>query len=148
MSSHKIDLLWENKDPAKLDYESYSRDHNLYLGGKQTLLNSAAVEFKGSADASNPEELLAAALASCHMLTFLAIASKTGHPVKKYSCMAEALLNKNENGKMAVTEINLTPVIEFYGEKIPGKEELAKMHDKAHHNCFIAQSIKAKVNIL
>lgn len=148
MSSHKIDLLWENKDPARLDYETYSRDHVLYFGGKQTLVNSASIEFKGTPDAANPEELLAAALASCHMLTFLAIASKTGYLIKKYSCQAEALLNKNENGKMAVTEINLRPVIEFNGEKIPNKEQLAKMHDKAHHNCFIAQSIQAKVNIL
>lgn len=147
MNSYTIHLTWENAKPDQFTYDHFSRDHQIEFSGDQSLLNSASPDYLGSSKASNPEELLAAALASCHMLTFLAIASKTGVSVGRYSCKAVARLNKKENGKMAVTEIDLYPVIEFYGEKRPDREQITKMHDQAHRNCFIAQSIESKVNV-
>ncbi len=155
MSKYEISLSWQNKDKKNNEknnsesftYESYDRDHYINFGGNQKLLNSASPEYLGSKSASNPEELLAAALASCHMLTFLAIASKSGYAVASFTCKAEAILAKKENGKIAVTEINLYPAIGFIGEKIPDKALLEKMHAKSHANCFIAQSIQSKVNI-
>ncbi len=147
MHKYEINLSWENNQNAPFTYESYDRDHYVNFGGNQKLLNSASPEYRGSPSASNPEELLAAALASCHMLTFLAIASKTGYAVSQFKCKAEALLDKKENGKLAVTEINLYPIIKFSGEKIPDPAHLEKMHAQSHANCFIAQSIQSKVNI-
>lgn len=147
MSKYTITLNWQNTDLNNFTYDHYNRDHSVNFGGDQKLKNSSAPEYKGSVNASNPEELLGAAVASCHMLTFLAIASKSQINVKEYTCRAEAILDKKENGKMAVTEINLFPEIVFYGDKQPDSEQLKKMHEKAHHNCFIAQSIESKVNV-
>lgn len=147
MSKYTITLNWENSDLDNFTYDHYNRDHIVNFGGDQVLKNSSAPEYKGSTNASNPEELLAAAVASCHMLTFLAIATKTGIKVSRYACRSEAILDKKENGKMAVTTINLFPEIVFYGDKQPDAEQLKKMHEKAHHNCFIAQSIESKVNV-
>ena len=145
MSTYTINLEWTNSDLDNFTYDHFNRDHRIDLGGDQQIVNSASPEYKGSGKTTNPEELLAAALASCHMMTFLAIATKSNIKVREYCCRAEALLEKNENGKMAVTKIDLFPVIDFYGDKIPSPEELKKLHEKAHANCFIAQSIKSEV---
>ena len=147
MSSYVINLEWK-KESEDFSYEKYNRDHTVSFSGNQTLKNSASPEYLGNSDMSNPEELLASALASCHMLTFLAIASKSGYVVESYTCKAEAVLGKNAEGRISVTEINLTPEISYSGDKRPSDEQLKSLHDKSHKNCFIAQSLQSKVNVL
>ncbi|MFA6236673.1 MAG: OsmC family protein [Bacteriovorax sp.] len=141
-----INLNWERS--GEFEYEKFNRNHKITLGGNQVINNSAASEYLGNAGMSNPEELLASALASCHMLTFLAVACKSGYTVDSYIDNATATLDKNEEGKLAVTVIDLKPEVIFSGEKIPNQEQLKSLHEKAHRNCFIANSIKTKVNVL
>lgn len=145
-SSFQINLSWERT--GEFSYEKFNRNHTILLGGKQVINNSAAAEYLGNVGMSNPEELLASALASCHMLTFLAVACKSGYTVDSYIDDATATLDKNDDGKLAVTVIDLKPKIVFSGEKIPDEEKLKSLHEKAHRNCFIANSIKSKVNVL
>ena len=147
MSLHEVKLNWTRDTKQEFKYEVFNRDHKVFFGGNQNITNSASPEFHGNKEAANPEELLASALASCHMLSFLAIASKSGYIVDSYDSKAVAILDKNEDGKMAVIEIQLYPNIIFSGIKIPDEEQLKKLHDKSHHVCFIAQSIKSKVTI-
>ena len=147
MSVFTTNIEWKQTS-SDFSYEKYNRNHTIFFSGNHTLKNSAAPEYFGNTDMSNPEELLAAALASCHMLTFLAVASKSGYNVQSYNCKAEALLAKNDEGKMSITEITLTPEIVYNGDKLPTPEQLKSLHDKSHKNCFIAQSLKTKVNIL
>jgi organic hydroperoxide reductase OsmC/OhrA len=144
-NTYKIDLNW--KRTKDFTYDQFNRNHSIIFSGQQSLNNSAAPEYLGNADMSNPEELLASALASCHMLTFLAVAAKSGYVVETYNDHAVATLDKNEEGRLAITMIDLKPIIEFSGEKIPDSDQLKSLHDKAHRNCFIANSIKSKVNI-
>lgn len=143
---YKSDLTWKNTLPD-FKFETYSRNHEINFSGHQKLISSASPDYFGDANAANPEEILIGALSSCHMLTFLAIASKSGYNIESYNSTAVAILGKNEEGKMSVTDIELTPQVVFRGEKIPSAEGLMGLHDKAHRNCFIAQSIKAKVSI-
>jgi peroxiredoxin-like protein len=148
MSTYTINLNWK-KENAEFTYEKYNRNHTVtFTGGNQTVKNSASTDYFGNADMTNPEELLAASLASCHMLTFLAVAAKSGYVVESYQCKAEAFMGKNAEGRMSVTEITLRPEISFSGEKQPDTEHLKGLHDKAHKNCFIAQSLQTKVNVL
>ena len=147
MSTYIINIEWK-KESADFSYEKYNRNHTIFLSGDQTLKNSASTDYFGNADMTNPEELLASALASCHMLTFLAIASKSGYVIESYTCKAEAFMGKNAEGRMSVTEITLTPQITYSGDKRPDAEHLKGLHDKAHKNCFIAQSLQSKVNVL
>lgn len=147
MSTYTINLEWQ-KVSTDFSYENYNRHHTIAFSGNQTLKNSASPEYFGNSDMSNPEELLASALASCHMLTFLAIASKSGYDIQSYNCKADAVLGKNDEGRMSVTEITLTPEIVYNGDKRPTDEQLKSLHEKAHKNCFIAQSLKTKVNVL
>jgi organic hydroperoxide reductase OsmC/OhrA len=143
----QIELNWK-RETSDFSYDHFNRNHTIQYGGGQILNNSAAMDYFGNAEMANPEELLASALASCHMLTFLAVASKSGYNVTSYQDHASAILDKNEDGKMAVSIINLKPLIKFEGPKLPDDAQLKSLHDKAHRNCFIANSIKTKINIL
>lgn len=147
MDKFIVNIDWQ-RSTDDFSYDTFNRGHMIYVSGDQTVHNSAAPEYKGDADMTNPEELLAASLGSCHMLTFLAVASKSGYVVDNYESKAEAIMGKNENGKMSVTEIHLYPTTVFSGLKQPTAEQLKSLHDKAHANCFIAQSIHTKVNVV
>jgi organic hydroperoxide reductase OsmC/OhrA len=147
MDKFIINIDWQ-RSSKDFSYDTFNRSHVIYVGGDQTIHNSAAPEYKGDSDMTNPEELLASSLSSCHMLTFLAIASKSGYIVDNYECVAEAIMGKNAIGKMSVTEIKLQPNVTFSGEKHPTEEQLKSLFDKAHANCFIAQSINTKVTVL
>ncbi len=81
------------------------------------------------------------------MMTFLAICSKSKLKVLSYDDDAIAILDKNDDAKMAVTQIILHPKVVFEDESI-SVEKLKEFHDKAHKNCFIAQSIKCKVEVV
>jgi organic hydroperoxide reductase OsmC/OhrA len=146
MSEHIAIVRWRN-DSAAMDYDHYPRDHRWDFDGGLTVPASAAPEFKGSTAGIDPEEALVAATSSCHMLTFLAIAAKKQLVVASYEDRAIGHLEKNAEGRLAVTRIELHPVVTFAtGTHIAG-EELARLHESAHRNCFVANSIRATVTI-
>lgn len=145
MGAYRASVRWRRETPD-FAYETYDRGHVIGLGGGQTLAGSSAPEYAGDAAKANPEELLAAALASCHMLTFLAVAAKSRLVVDAYEDEAVAELGKNAAGKLAVTKVTLRPRVTWGGEA-PSAERLAGLHDKAHANCFVANSVTAEVVI-
>jgi len=145
MSEHRVGIIWE-RGSAPFEYESFSRDHVWTFSGGQRVRASAAPGFFGNADCSNPEEALVAALASCHMLTFLAIAAKKRLVVARYEDEAVGILGKDEEGRYAVTRIVLRPRVEFEG-RVPEAGELERLHASAHRHCFIAHSIRSEVQV-
>jgi organic hydroperoxide reductase OsmC/OhrA len=128
-------------------YETYDRNFSVVFEGGQELVASAAPDYLGDASHANPEEMLAAAIASCHMLSFLAIVCKSGVTVDSYTDDAVAVLEKNVEGRMAVTEVKLNPKIVFSGENIPDPVRLKSFHEKAHRVCFIANSVKCRITV-
>ena len=86
-----------------------------------------------------------ASLASCHMLWFLSIAAKRGFLVESYRDEAIGVMAKNAEGRQAMTEVTLRPVVEFAGPKLPTPDQIDAMHDEAHERCFIANSVKTEV---
>ena len=147
MSDHYAEVEWTNNTHS-IQTDTYSRDHTVTLENGQIIENSAAPAYLGNAETSNPETLLLAALASCHMLTFLAVSSKRGYQVLHYKDKAKGTLGKNVNGRMAITHCVLNPEISFSSEKKPTSDELEKLHDSAHRNCFIANSLNMHVEII
>ena len=145
MSEHLAKVTWKRLTPD-FAYETYDRTHTVVYGGGSLISASSAPEFSGKKELANPEEMLAAALASCHMLTFLAVAAKSRLTVDSYTDNAAAKLDKGENGKMCVTHIRLNPKVTFSGEA-PSPEKLKTMHEKSHANCFIANSLKCEMTI-
>ena len=55
--------------------------------------------------------------------------------------------NRNTDGKLAITRVELRPKITWGGDRRPSAEELKKMHHSAHENCFIANSVKTDVTM-
>ena len=75
MSEHKVTLKWE-RGGAEFSYQKYPRDHTWIFDGGHRMTATAAPDYLGNPANINPEEAFVAALSSCHMLTFLAIACK------------------------------------------------------------------------
>ncbi|MCZ8164686.1 OsmC family protein [Silanimonas sp.] len=146
MSEHTAALRW-SRHGRDFSYETFSRDHELTFENGQNTLASSAPAFLGNPEALNPETLLVGSLSSCHMLTFLAICAKRSYVVDHYDDAASGLLDKNAEGRMAITRITLRPKVVFSGDKQPTAEELAKLHERAHANCFIGSSIRADVAV-
>lgn len=146
MSEHKVTLQWK-KTTADFNYETYNREHILNFKDGVSVKASAAVEYKGKPAHIDPEESLVAAACSCHMLTFLAIASKKKFSVSAYTDNAVGILENNSEGTLAVTRITLNPKITFDGTSAPDRAALERLHESAHNHCFIANSIKSEIRI-
>jgi organic hydroperoxide reductase OsmC/OhrA len=145
MSEHRARVVWR-RETETFEYDSFSRDHVWQFGGGIEVPASSAPDFSGNPACTNPEESLVAALSSCHMLTFLAIAAKKRLVVEEYIVQPVGFLEKNEAGKLAITRIALHPQVTFGGDKTPTPEECARLHEKAHGHCFIANSVKTAVS--
>ena len=146
MSKHIVNLLWKNES-EDFSYKNYDRTHSWKFEGGIVLKASAAPEYLGKKELVNPEEAFAASLASCHMLTFLAIASMKKYTIEIYEDEAVAILEKNEKSRMAVTKLYLSPKITFTGDNVPDKTIINKMHHRAHTECFISDSVLTEIII-
>ena len=139
MAEHTIGIEWKLASQDFV-YEKYSRDHTWNFGGSNTVCASSAPDYYGNPSCLNPEQAFAASLASCHMLTFLAMCSRRGYRVVRYGDDATAVLGKTKAGKIAVTKVVLRPRVVFSKDKAPVEEQFQLLHDRAHDNCFIANS--------
>jgi organic hydroperoxide reductase OsmC/OhrA len=146
MSEHKISLIW-NRGDAPFEYQKYSRDHTWKFDGGHEMEASAAPVYLGNPKNVDPEEAFVAALSSCHMLTFLAAACKKKFVLDEYTDEAVGHMEKNADGKLAITRVTLKPKLKFSGEKQPTDQELDEMHHFAHDQCFIANSVKTAVTV-
>ncbi|ACJ30119.1 OsmC-like protein [Shewanella piezotolerans WP3] len=139
--SFNIDISWMASVTSAKEPAGFCRDHNIVFGSGQQVNASSAPEYSGNSAFVNPEESLLAALSSCHMLTFLTIAHLKRLPVVSYYDHAEAELGKNEQGKLFVNRITLQPQITFAEGVEVSEDVIAKIHQKSHANCFIANSL-------
>ena len=82
---YRATVEWRRASDAKFTDQRYSRAHQWSFDGGITIPASSSplsVRLPYSvAEAVDPEEALVAALASCHMLTFLYVAAKQGFGV-------------------------------------------------------------------
>ena len=144
MSEHVVDVSW-SRGGHEFTYQTYSRDHKWRFDGGVTVPGSANPAYLGTDSGSvDPEEAFVAALSSCHMLTFLAIAAKKRFVVDSYVDHAVGVMAKNEAGRIAITQVKLHPQIVFAGET-PDEATLERMHHLSHEQCFIANSVTTEV---
>ena len=144
MSEHKVSLKWI-RDRDDFKYPTYTRDHTWSFTGGAIVDASAAPEFLGNAGRVDPEEAFVAAISACHMLTFLAVSAKRRFMVETYSDEAVGLLEENADGRLAITRVELRPKIEFSQDLHPTVEQINSMHHISHEECFIANSVTAKI---
>jgi organic hydroperoxide reductase OsmC/OhrA len=144
MSEHVVDVSW-SRGEHEFTYQTYNRDHEWRFDGGVTVPGSANPAYLGTeAGTVDPEEAFVAALSSCHMLTFLAIAAKKRLVVDSYVDHAVGVMAKNEAGRVAITQVTLHPVITFAGEA-PDEAALERLHHLSHQECFIANSVTTEV---
>lgn len=149
MGRHLATVVWRRSAGEAFADGRYSRVHGWSFDGGVSVPASASPQVvrppMSDPAGIDPEEAFVAALASCHMLSFLWEASRRGFVVDFYEDAAEGVLAKNEAGKWAVTKTTLYPKTRFAPGRTPTAEELHALHHAAHEGCFIAQSVKTEV---
>ncbi len=148
MAHHTAEVLWLRNEGDFLG-NRYSRRHLLRFDGGLEVAGSASPHVVplplSDASALDPEEAFVASLSSCHMLWFLSLAAKRRFCVERYFDAAIGVMEKNADGKMAMTVVVLRPDVTFSGECQPTRAELDALHHEAHESCFIANSVKTEL---
>lgn len=140
---YRVDVVWTgNRGTGTDGYRNYSRNHVIRVPGKPDLAGSSDPTFRGDATRHNPEDMLVAALSTCHMLSYLHMATVAGVVVTDYTDAAEgSMVTEGDGGRF--TEVVLRPVVTITAASDPAKAEAA--HESAHHACFIANSVNFPV---
>lgn len=150
MATHTAEIKWAAQESAEEFRKGrFSRAHTISFDGGTSVPASASPHVVGKwavEAAVDPEEMLVAALSSCHMLSFLHLARLAGFAVAAYDDHAEGVVEVIAPGRQAVTKVTLRPKIDWAGAA-PKPEELDRLHHEAHEICFIANSVKTQVTI-
>jgi organic hydroperoxide reductase OsmC/OhrA len=123
-------------------YQSYSREYEFRSAGKPAIRGSADPHFRGDASLYNPEELLVVALATCHLLSYLAECARAGVRVVSYEDDARGTMTFKD-GALRFTEVLLRPRVTV----APGTdlEKARRLHEAAHAGCYVANSVNFPV---
>jgi organic hydroperoxide reductase OsmC/OhrA len=148
MSQHKATIKWAFSGQDFLKGR-FSREHTWTFDGGQTVTASASpsvvpAQFCNVAGV-DPEEAFVASLSSCHMLTFVYLASRKGFGISAYEDEAVGTMTKNAEGRMWISSVTLAPRVTWSGDKRPTPEEEHALHEAAHHECFISNSVKTEI---
>lgn len=145
MSEHTARIEWT----AGGDFPSgrYSRAHQWLFDGGQTVRASSSPSVVplpwSDAAGVDPEEALVAAASACHMLWFLDLARRDGVEVAAYEDDAVGTVGRDSEGRMAMVQIVLAPRVILTGDAEEAR--MARLHERAHESCFIANSLKTAI---
>ena len=152
MAEHKAMIRWASSGDGEAFLKGrFSRAHTWTFDGGLTVPASAApsvipAPFSDPAGV-DPEEAYVAAIASCHMMSFLYVAMRAGFVVERYEDDAVGAMRKNEHGAIWVGAVTLRPRIDFGGGTRPTPAEVEQLHHRAHEQCFIANSVKTEITV-
>ena len=151
MSSYTATIHWSRKDDGDFTKGQYSRAHEWSFDGGLTVPASPSPHVVpapwSDLKAVDPEEAFVASLSSCHMLFFIDFARRAGLVVDGYTDEAEGVLEKRDDGRMAMTRVLLRPRILWGGGMPPDGATVADLHHRAHEACFIANSVNTEVTV-
>ena len=136
---YRLAVAWQgNRGSGTSGYRDYDRDVLLRAEGKPDLLGSADPTFRGDRSRWNPEEMLVAALAQCHLLSYLHSAVRHGLVVTDYAEDPVGTMTQEGQGGRFV-DVLLRPRVTIAEG---AQRELAqRLHVEASQNCFIAASV-------
>jgi organic hydroperoxide reductase OsmC/OhrA len=151
MSAYSADIVWRRGAGEAFVDSRYSRAHEWRFDGGVVVPASSAVASVplpySKSENVDPEEALVAAASSCHMLTFLYVAARSRFVVDAYEDHALGTMSADERGRKSVTRIVLQPKVRFSGPRAPHAAEVERMHDEAHEQCYIANSLRAEITV-
>ncbi len=146
MTTHhyKITNTWTgNTGNGTRDYKAYTRDHEISGEGKPVISGSSDPAFRGDPARYSPEDLLVAALSTCHMLSYLHQCAVNGVVVVAYTDNAEGVMEENGDGSGQLTSVTLRPRVTVSDASMFDKAQ--SLHTAASKNCFIARSVNFPV---
>ncbi len=137
---YKIRIEWSgNRGSGTSSYKAYERDFRLSAKNKgQIIAGSSDPAFLGDPKRYNPEEMLVAAISSCHMLWYLHLCASHNIVVTAYMDEAEGIMEENKDGTGSFNKVILKPKITL--SKLSDQVEAEKLHEMANKMCFIANS--------
>lgn len=140
---YRVGVEWVgNRGTGTSGYREYGRELLIHASDKPPLEASADPTFHGNRERWNPEELLVAALAQCHMLSYLHMAVRAGVVVVAYRDDAVGVMKQQGLGG-AFTGVELRPVVTVAAPEMVEAAEAA--HGEAAKHCFIANSVNFPV---
>jgi peroxiredoxin-like protein len=103
---------------------------------------SAPPEFQGETGFWTPEHFFLAAIASCFVTTFHAIAEISKFEPEGLELTTEGTIEKGEGG-LQFTRITLKPVLSVLRES--DQERGARLLETTERSCLVARSLKSQV---
>lgn len=141
---YELDITWTgNTGTGTSGYRDYERAHDITAPGKPVIPGTADPAFRGVPERWNPEELLVASLSQCHMLWVLALCSQAGVTVTDYTDHPSGTMVQTADGGGYFTEVTLRPTVHV--TDAAHADALTEIHERAHHLCFIANSVNFDV---
>jgi organic hydroperoxide reductase OsmC/OhrA len=132
--AYKLDMVWIG-----------NKNFTVNAPGKTELVGSADPNYKGDPTKWNPEEMLLASLSSCHMLWYLHLLGMNKIVCTSYSDTPTATLEVDAKGEGKMSEATMNPVVVLAD---PSRiEDAKKLHEMAHHKCFIVKSVNFPVSV-
>ena len=143
--SYRSHLTWDgNRGDGTSHYETYGREHRIEVAGKPVIHATADAAFRGDASQLNPEDLFLAAIASCHMLSYLALCAKYRVNVVAYEDAATGTMQEDGRGGGKFVEVTLHPVVTIGNPE--QRDRAMQLHERAHEQCFIANSCSVPIH--
>ena len=140
LHNYRAAIIWSgNQGSGTSNYKDFERSYHIQIENKATILGSSDPAFRGDRTKHNPEELLLAAVSSCHMLWYLHFCSENKIIVTDYIDNATAILEETERGNGKFIAIALHPTITITEKSMI--EKATELHAKANEYCFVANSL-------
>ena len=137
--NYTINLNWTgNKGVGTNTYKDYDREYTIQAKDKAMIKGSSDPAFLGNPALYNPEELLLASIASCHMLWYLHLCAANKIIVLAYQDQPSGKMIENKDGSGKFSEVTLFPKITLTDKTMLEKAE--NLHKEANKFCFIANS--------
>lgn len=124
-------------------YTAYDRTHEITAAGRPAIAGSSDASFRGDPARWNPEQLLVASLAQCHMLWYLHLAAAAGVVVTGYVDHAVGTMAEQADGGGQFVKVVLRPTVTISDAAMA--EQARQLHERAHELCFIARSVNFPV---
>ena len=141
---YELTVTWTgNSGSGTSGYRAYDRGHTVSAVGLPDILGSADKTFHGDATRWNPEQLLLAALAQCHMLSYLHVCVTEGVVVEEYVDRARGSMVSDADGSGRFTGAVLHPHVVVAGRGM--LQAATRAHHRANELCFIANSVNFPV---
>ena len=144
--TYQVQVEWTGNDgEGTKTYRSYRRDHSIVAEGKPQIMGSSDPAFRGDRSRYNPEELLVAALSSCHMLSYLHLCAVNHINVVEYRDAAIGTMEESADGSAQFAQVILYPAVKISAES--DRDQAQALHHDAHRLCFIARSVNFPVEV-